>query len=174
MDAPAYLRPVDPLSQDDIRSSFVNCSKGEAKGVTLPARVETIQWADLEFLGWRDPKAPGRAYLVLWHDGTPVGLSLRATTPPKSRLRASMCSICMTVHGAADIAMFSARRAGAAGKAGNTLGTYLCRDLSCCLYVRRKLRPEVPQPNETLSVEDRIARLESNVHRFVVDVLAEV
>ncbi|MFB9904527.1 FBP domain-containing protein [Allokutzneria oryzae] len=163
---------MEPLSQAEIRSSFVNCSKGEAKGVTLPARVETIPWADIDFLGWRDPKATGRGYLVLRHEGAAVGLSLRATTPPRSRLRSSLCNFCMTAHAAADIALFSARRAGAAGKAGNTLGVYLCADLACCLYVRRKLVPEVPQPSETLSVEERVARMELNLHRFVADVLS--
>jgi len=162
---------VEPLSENEIRSSFVNCSKGEAKGLTLPAPMRSIRWEDIDFLGWRDPRATERGYLVLPHDGEIVGLSLRATTPPRGRLRSSMCAFCLTVHGAGDVALFSARRAGRAGREGNTLGTYVCADLACSLYVRRIRKPEVPQGNETITLAERVARLEHNMHGFVADVV---
>ncbi|MFI6026410.1 FBP domain-containing protein [Amycolatopsis magusensis] len=162
---------MEPLTEAEIRASFVNCSKGEAKGLTLPARTEEIPWPDLDFLAWRDPRAVQRAYLVTRHDSGVVGLSLRATQPPKSRLRSNMCGLCMTTHGLVDVALFSARRAGQSGKDGNTLGLYVCANLRCCDYIRGKLKPETPQPRETVTLDERIARLELKLHRFVDQVL---
>jgi hypothetical protein len=162
---------VKPLGENEIRKSFVNCSKGEAKGLTLPARAEAIDWAGLDFLGWRDPKAPSRAYLVLWHGEEVVGLSLRAADGPTSRLKSGMCNFCGTGHGLADLTLFSGRRAGQPGKDGNTLGTYLCANLQCSLYLRGKLKPDMIQATESLTFEERIARLETKVHTFVGQVL---
>lgn len=165
-----------PLSEPEIRASFVNCSKGEAKSLALPRGMESLPWENLDFLGWRDPRATGRGYLVIELAGERpglVGMSLRAATPPRGRLRSSMCAFCLTVHGRMDVALFSARRAGRAGKNGNTVGTYVCADLDCSLYLRRIRRPEVtPQANETVPVPERVARLEQHVRRFVEDVLA--
>jgi hypothetical protein len=162
---------VKPLGEPEIRKSFVNCSKGEAKGLTLPARAVEIPWPELEFLGWRDPKAASRAYVVLWHEDEVVGLSLRAADQPTSRLKSGMCGFCGTVHGLADLSLFSSRRAGQSGKDGNTLGTYLCANLQCCRYLRGKLQPDAIQPAEHLTVDERIARMETKLHRFVTQVL---
>jgi hypothetical protein len=162
---------VKPLGEKEIRTSFVNCSKGEAKGLTLPARLAEIDWPELDFLGWRDPKATSRAYLVRWHGDEVVGLSLRAAAGPKSRVKSGMCGFCGTVHGLSDLTLFSGRRAGQAGKDGNTLGTYLCANLACSRYLRGKLKPDMIQATESLTVEERIARLETKVHRFVEQVL---
>jgi hypothetical protein len=162
---------VKPLVEDEVRKSFVNCSKGEAKGLRLPARVEEIPWSELEFLGWRDPKAVNRAYLVLWHSDEVIGLSLRAADQPKSRVKSGMCGFCGTVHGLADLTLFSSRRAGQAGKDGNTLGTYACASLACCSYLRGTLKPDMIQAVESLALEERIARMETKLHRFVEQVL---
>ncbi|MEV6879036.1 FBP domain-containing protein [Amycolatopsis sp. NPDC051128] len=89
--------------------------------MTLPARPEEIPWDKREFLGWRDPKAPGRAYLVLPYGGEVIGLALRAAPAPKSRLRSNICGFCTTTHGLADITLFSGKRAGKSGREGNTL-----------------------------------------------------
>ncbi|WP_344858003.1 FBP domain-containing protein [Amycolatopsis ultiminotia] len=159
---------MQPLDVDEIRASFVNCSRGEAKSLTVPTDVP---WATRDFLGWRDPKAPGRAYLVVAHRDELIGLSLRAAPPAKSRLRSNMCGFCGTTHTLADITLFSGRRAGKAGREGNTLGTYLCADLACDAYVRGERRPAVPQPHESLTVEQRLERMRGKVGLFVERVL---
>ncbi|QRP45796.1 FBP domain-containing protein [Amycolatopsis sp. FDAARGOS 1241] len=159
---------MQPLDADQIRASFVNCSRGEAKSVTIPAGVP---WAARDFLGWRDPKAPARAYLVVPYRDEIVGLSLRAAPPPSSRLRSNMCGFCATTHALSDVTLFTGRRAGKLGREGNTLGTYVCSNLSCSAYVRGELKPDVPQPKETLSIDDRVARLEDKVQRFVARIL---
>lgn len=48
---------MQPIAERDIRLSFVNCSKGEASRVNLPTDFTQLPWADLDFLGWRDPGA---------------------------------------------------------------------------------------------------------------------
>lgn len=167
------LPDVEPLNVDEIRQSFVNCSRGEAKGVTLPLDFADTRWESLDFFGWRDPKATSRAYLVVRREGAPVGLSLRAATPPSGRAKSGMCGFCMTTHGLADITLFAARRAGKSGRDGNTLGTYACSNLACSRYLRRELQPEVIQPNESLSLDDRVARLETKLHKFVDQALEQ-
>ncbi|WP_406640107.1 FBP domain-containing protein [Amycolatopsis sp. WGS_07] len=159
------MQPLDPA---EIRASFVNCSRGEAKSVTLPS---DISWEKRDFLGWRDVKAPGRAYLVVPHGDEVIGLSLRAAPPLKSRSRSNMCAFCSTTHPVADITLFTARLAGKPGRDGNTVGTYLCSDLECSAYLRGDLRPAVPQPKESLSEEERVERMGEKIGRFVARVL---
>jgi hypothetical protein len=58
-----------------------------------------------------------------------------------------------------------------AGRDGNTVGTYICADLACSLYVRGLRELEVPQ-GETVSPEVRAERLNSRLEGFVNRVLA--
>jgi len=159
---------MQPLDAGEIRAAFVNCSRGEAKSVTIPA---DIPWETRDFFGWRDAKAPGRAYLVVSHREELIGLSLRAAAQPKSRLRSNMCAFCSTTHPLSDITLFTARLAGKPGRDGNTVGTYLCADLACSAYLRGERQSALPQPRETLSVEERVERMAEKVDRFVARVL---
>jgi hypothetical protein len=47
-----------------------------------------------------------------------------------------MCSLCHTPQPATQVLMFSARRGGRAGRDGNSIGTYICADLSCSIMIR--------------------------------------
>ncbi|WP_434096241.1 FBP domain-containing protein [Streptosporangium roseum] len=47
--------PTRPVTERDIRTSFVNRSKGEAKRLDLPEDLADHPWDDL---GWRDPGSP--------------------------------------------------------------------------------------------------------------------
>ncbi|MCO1574482.1 FBP domain-containing protein [Crossiella sp. SN42] len=161
---------MEPLAENTIRASFANCSKGEAKRLALPGKLTEIDWTELDFLGWRDPKATGNGYVVFPRGSEVVGLALAATP---GRIKQSMCAFCLTTHGTGDVALFAARRAGAAGKLGNTVGTYLCADLACSLYVRGRRKPAVPNPKESLSTEERAERMLANLNRFADEVLAE-
>ncbi|MCK1798711.1 FBP domain-containing protein [Streptomyces sp. XM4193] len=159
---------MQPLSETEIRQSFVNCSKGEAKRLNLPRDFAGTAWSELDFLGWRDQGAPDRGYLVVPLAGAAVGLTLRV--PPSSRrslLRTSMCSLCTTRHPSSGVTLFAARKEGAAGRRGNTVGTYICADLACSLYIRGRRTPDVLPVKETLSLEDRIARVEENLAELV-------
>ncbi|GLW90335.1 FBP domain-containing protein [Actinokineospora globicatena] len=161
---------MQPLDQERIRDSLTNCSKGEAKKMTMP-NLDTVAWDDLDFFGWVDPRAVNNAYLVLPYQGEVVGISLRMATPPRSKLRSSMCAFCHTIHPASDIVLFSARKSGKSGKKGDTVGTYICRDLACSLYVRGKRKSDVPQATETIDLSEKIDRMVLNVEMFVSRVL---
>ncbi|MCD0486024.1 FBP domain-containing protein [Streptacidiphilus sp. ASG 303] len=165
---------MTPLDENDLRGSFVNCSKGEARRLWVPRDLASLPWADLDFLGWRDPGAPDRGYLAAEHRGVLTGVVLRAPQGARrSLLRTTVCSVCVTAHPGSGVSLFAAPRAGAAGRQGNTVGTYLCADLACPLYVRGKRRTGLgARYEETLTVEEQVARMTDNLHAFLDQVLA--
>jgi hypothetical protein len=163
---------VKPLSEEEIRRSFVNCSKGEAQRLAVPRELAGTDWENLDFLGWHDPGAPERAYLVAERDGDLTGVALRAAPAGKRSFTSrTMCSLCLTTRTAGGVALMTARRAGAAGRQGNSVGQYLCTDLACSLYARG-LRPPAAGADldETLSPEDKIARLLLNLDTFLTQI----
>ena len=166
---------VIPVSETELRESFVNCSKGEARRLNPPRRLAALPWEELDFLGWRDPGAPDRGYLVAEYHGRLVGLSLRVpTNVRRSLMKTTVCSVCMTSHLGSGVSLFAAARAGAAGRAGNTVGTYMCADLACPLYVRGKKAPDLAAGfEESLSTQDQVARMLANLELFLDQVFKE-
>jgi hypothetical protein len=160
---------VNLATEPEIRASFVNCTKGEAKRLNLPRDLAERPWGDLDYLGWRDPQAPARGYLVAEHDGRLCGIVLRAPQVGAAR-RSSMCSLCLTVR-SGGVSLMVAPRAGRAAQAGHTVGTYMCADLTCSLVVRGKVRTAGPVVYETLTTEDKVARLTTNLDEFLARVL---
>lgn len=162
------------LTETDIRTSFVNCSKGEAQRLGLPPDLQECPWEDLDFLGWRDPGAPERAYLVTEYEDRLLGLSLRSTTAAARGFTSrSMCSLCVTTHTGGGVVLMTARRTGEAGRQGNTVGRYVCTDLACSLYIRGKRRTAAGKGlDETLSLDGKIARTRDNLAAFVARVVA--
>lgn len=160
---------MEPLTERDIRASFVNCSKGEAKRLNLPRDFPELPWQDLDFLGWRDPGAPERAYLVAERGGRLVGVALRASSGGgRGFTSRSMCSLCLTTRTGGEVALMAARRTGEAGRQGNSVGQYLCADLACSLYVRGRRKPPAGADlDETLSQEDRISRALAHLADFL-------
>lgn len=163
-----------PITEAELRASFVNCTQGERARIALPAPLATIDFERLDFLGWRDPKAPDRACLVARVDDRWVGLVLRAAAKSvKSLTKSTMCSLCMTLHASSGVALFSAPLAGPAGRNGNSVGTYICADLQCSLYVRGLRKSEaIARMNETIDQAERIERLRHQVGLFVDRVAA--
>ncbi|MFR9787429.1 FBP domain-containing protein [Streptomyces sp. MB22_4] len=157
-----------PLTEQDIRSSFVNCSKGEAKRLAVPRDLGERPWADLDFLGWRDPGAPDRSYLVTERGDRLVGVALRYPSSQRGFLHRSMCSVCLTTHRGGGVSLMTARKAGTAGREGNSVGLYMCTDLSCSLYTRGKKVPDSGMRiEESLSLEEQIARTTGNLTAFL-------
>ncbi|TDU83219.1 treble-clef zinc-finger protein [Kribbella voronezhensis] len=162
---------MEPVSAAEIRGAFVNSTKSLVKAMTLPRDFDELPWESLDYLGWRDPKAPARAYLVVPRDGGVAAIALGTAASGKPRRGTGLCDLCHTAHQVTDVALFAARRAGSAGRAGNTVGTYICADLACSLYVRGLRDPEVPQ-GETVAAEVRVDRLGQRLDSFVGRVLA--
>lgn len=158
-----------PVSEAEIRASFVNCTKGEAKRLNLPDDLGERPWGDLDYLGWQDPKAPQRRYLVAEHDGLLRGVLLRAPEYGAVR-RSSICAICLTQR-SGGVALMVAPKAGKAGQRGHSTGEQMCVDLACSLYVRGMRRSSGPIVHETLSIEERVARLRTNLDAFLARVL---
>ena len=156
------------VTEQDIRTSFVNCSKGEAKRLPLPREFEELPWDDLDFLGWRDLSAPGRSYIVTEYDGRLTGISLRFPSQQRGFLHRSMCSLCLTTHPGSGVSLQTARKAGPAGREGNSVGLYMCTDLACSLYVRgRKAVASGARFKESLTVEEQIDRMTANLSAYV-------
>ncbi|MEU4336161.1 FBP domain-containing protein [Micromonospora lupini] len=153
------------LTQSVIRASFVNCTQGEAKRLAVPNDLEFRPWDDLDFLGWRDPAAPQRAYLVAEAEDGLVGVALRAAQQT-GRVRRSMCSFCLTNHTGDGVSLMTARKAGRDGRQGNSVGAYVCSDLACSLYLRGR-KHAGPRMHETLSVEEKIERTRATLAAFL-------
>ncbi|MBX4179202.1 FBP domain-containing protein [Streptomyces geysiriensis] len=162
------------LTEQDIRNSFVNCSKGEAKRLAVPRDLGERPWDDLDFLGWRDPGASDRSYLVREEDdGRLTGVALRFQPGRSGFLQRSLCALCLTTHPRGGVSLMTARKAGPAGREGNSVGLYMCTDLACSLYLRGKKVPEGgARFEESLSLEEQIARTMGNLSAFLAKVNA--
>jgi FBP C-terminal treble-clef zinc-finger len=168
---------VKPLTEAEIRRSFVNCSRGEAKALTLPRGFDELAWGELEMLGWRDPKAPLRGYIVvqgvvLEGGDEPVGIAVRAAESRMSSRTAAMCLLCQTGQSGDAVSLFTARRTGEAGRNGNTVGTYMCADLACSRRVRTDIPPWLRERDPAEVVAERAAELRERVRGFVAAVRA--
>lgn len=61
-----------------------------------------------------------------------------------------------------------------AAREGNTVGTYICADLACPLYVRGKRLPKLRagRYEESLTLDERLARMSDNLNAFAARVTA--
>jgi len=139
-DDPTIGSAMLPLSEKALRASFVNASRKEAADVALPADFATLDWESLDFLGWRDPRIGRRAYAVVpTPDGEIIGLLFRrAEAGTRSR---AQCSWCQDITLPNDVAFYSAKRSGPAGRNGDTIGTLVCEDFECSRNVRKTPPP---------------------------------
>ena len=149
---------MKPLTDAAIRSSFINASRREVREAILPDLTE-LDWEATDVLGWRDRKKDTTAYVVLELDGAPVGVRL-TTAPPAGRRRRTLCSWCRDVIVADEVTMYVARRAGTAGRRGNTIGTMVCRDFGCSANVRR--RPTLTEVGSS-DENDRIRLIDKRI-----------
>ncbi|WP_026341807.1 FBP domain-containing protein [Actinomadura atramentaria] len=161
-----------PMTEQEIRTAFVNCTKGEAKRLAVPRDLAERPWEDVDFLGWRDPRAPDRAYLAAEMDGRPVAVALRSPGTAARQARRAMCSLCLTTH-TGGVSLMIAPRAGRSGQQGDSVGTYICDDLACSLYVRgKKPAGAGARLPESLTLEEKIERTVANLRAFLAKVTA--
>ncbi|GAA4425920.1 FBP domain-containing protein [Georgenia halophila] len=166
---------MNPLTENQIRASFVNASRREAGQAVLPA-LDALDWDRLEYLGWRDRKAPLAAYVVVEVDGEPVGVRLRSADAKTNRRRPNaVCAWCEDIVATDDVSFYVARRCGAAGRRGDSVGTLICTDFVCSHNVRR--RPTTAEAGTDVDavreefVERRVTGLRERSARFVEEIL---
>ena len=124
-----------PVSENDIRASFVNATRKELSDLALPAGFAELNWDRLDYLGWRDPKYAKRAWIVAPVADALIGVVLRqADADPRRR---AQCSWCEDVTLPNDVVLYAARRAGSAGRKGDSLGTLVCMNFECSANVRK-------------------------------------
>lgn len=125
-----------PVTERELRASFVNASRKDIDNLSLPGDFDAIEWDRLDYLGWRDVKFARRAYVVVpTLDGRLTGVLLRqADSLPRTR---AQCSWCQDVTLPNDVVFCSAKRAGKRGRNGDTVGTLVCQDFQCSQNVRK-------------------------------------
>ncbi len=154
-----------PLDERAIRASFRNASRKEVTSITFPADLDQVDFDRLDYFGWFDPKMPRRAYVVADVDGEPVGILLQRTEQ-RTRTRAQ-CSWCDDVTLRNDVQFFAARKAGSAGRNGDTIGTLICENFGCSDNVRRLPPLAYEGYDRELARELRMLRLREHVAAFV-------
>ena len=136
--------------------------------VELPHDFLLTDWDHLDFLAWRDPRTRGRGYIVTERDGEPTAIVLRAAEG-QSRARSAMCNLCHTMQPGDQVSLFTARKAGTAGEHGDTVGTYICADMSCHETVR--LAAPLAPSEIRASVDRKIDGTKRRTEEFVARVL---
>lgn len=164
---------MTPLTEAQIRACFVNTTRRETAVATLPD-LAPLRWDRLDYLGWRDRRAPLTAYVVVEIDEVPTGIALRAAERGGGPRRRTMCAWCEDVVETESVQLFTARRAGAPGRKGDSIGTLLCSDFRCSANVRREptsieAGPLSPAERD-LMVELRVDGLRERSRRFVAEV----
>lgn len=134
------------ITEDEIRSSFVNATESELARMPMPGLHESI-WEDREFLGWRDVQAAHLGYISVWLDDRLVSVVVRTAAGGLRQGIAAMCSLCHSMQPATQVRLFTARLAGASGIAGSSVGTYMCESLSCP-YIIRMAAPHLTTPSQ--------------------------
>lgn len=162
---------MKPITEAEIRGSFVNAIHGEIDRMPLPGLHEVI-WDSREFLGWRDPGAPLRGYVVHWFDDRPVGIILRASEVGLRPGIAAMCALCRTPQPSSQVTLFSAPKAGESGRNGNSVGTYICDDLACSIIIRITPGAHPLRPSAEELVAARASGLLERLRAFTADVLS--
>ncbi len=159
------------LIESDVVGCFVNAEPEELRLLALPHDFLLIDWDYLDFFAWRDPDNRTRGYVVAELDRELTGVAVRSAD--LGWTRSGMCNICHALQPGNQVALFSARRTGAAGTRGDSIGTYMCADLSCHENVRLA---HPLAPNEIRSdgqVDVRIDGTRRRMEGFVARVVGE-
>ena len=158
-----------PLTKSAITASFVNASRKVVADISFPADFDDLDWSRLDYLGWRDPKIKRRSYLVVPLAGEAVGIVLRQADASPSRR--AQCSWCRDVKLPNDVVLFSAQRAGAAGRNGDTVGTLICENFECSANVRKAPSVAYIGFDVDAAREERMQMLRARSAGFAAEVL---
>lgn len=153
------------ITERDLRASFINASRKEISSLTLPTGFSEIDFDRLDYLGWSDAKFARRAYVVTDVDGVLTGALLQRAE--QRVLARAQCTWCEDVTLRNDVQSFAARKAGAAGRKGDTIGTLACAEFGCSHNVRRLPPLAYEGYDREAAREQRIERLGENVRSFL-------
>lgn len=158
---------MQSLTEQEIRAAFINTSLRERNSITMPD-LDALDWEQLDLLGWRDRKIDNVGHVVAWLDGAPVGIMLR-TGNGRIRTR-PQCSWCQDIELPNDVVMFAAKRAGRAGRDGNTVGILACSRFECSNNVRKRPALAYVGFDVEAARRGRIEALRDNITRFAAAV----
>jgi hypothetical protein len=166
---------VRPLTRQETRDAFRNTTAHERKVLRLPGAFDSLAWDRLDYLGWRDPRSPLRAYLVALVDDEPHGVLLRqSATRNELANRAVMCALCRFTRRFNEVALFSAARPGDDRRGSlDTLGIYVCTDLDCHTSVHSTPLPGPLDPPAEEIVRARRDGLRARTGAFVRSVVMQ-
>lgn len=156
------MRPIDERA---LRASFLNASRKEVSDLNLPAGFDDIDFEKLDYLGWTDPKMPRRAYVVVWIDDVATGIFLQRAE--QRVIARAQCSWCEDVTLRNDVQLYVARKAGPAGRKGDTVGILTCAEFGCSTTVRILPPLAYEGYDRELARELRIVKLQEHVAAFV-------
>lgn len=151
----------------ELRRAFINSSRSKTASMTLPSPWPPPHAQDLDFLGWVDPKAPRRAYLVIGPETVDelISIELRAPSASATPKRQTMCDLCQTSDAPDGSVLMVAPRSGSRGRNGDSVGLYMCADFACTLRARVPLKPH--QQSLTGMPDTRVPALVERVTTFV-------
>ena len=165
---------MEALSKSTIQRALVNVTKSERAALTVADDFPDVDWTVLDFYGWRDPKFPQRGYLVRQLQDSLLAVALSTSGAGLAPGRKAMCTICHAVDNSSAVKLFTARRAGPAGRAGNTVGTYICADLDCSAQLRHPAdRIGRSRLDKRLDIEDIAAQMVVRLDAFLAAVRAD-
>ncbi|KQQ66195.1 FBP domain-containing protein [Microbacterium sp. Leaf320] len=159
------MRPIDERT---LRASFLNASRKEVSDLTLPPGLADVDFEKLDYLGWVDPKLPRRSYVVAWVDDVLTGVMLQRAE--QRVIARAQCSWCEDVTLRNDVQLYVARKAGPAGRKGDTIGTLVCTEFGCSKNVRVLPPLAYDGYDRELAREMRTVRLQEHVAAFIAAV----
>jgi hypothetical protein len=159
------MRPIDERT---LRASFLNASRKEVSDLTLPPGFAELDFSKLDYLGWVDPKLPRRSYVVAWIDDVVTGVILQRAE--QRVIARAQCSWCEDVTLRNDVQLYVARKAGPAGRKGDTIGTLVCTEFGCSKNVRVLPPLAYDGYDRELARELRILKLQEHVSAFIAAV----
>jgi len=159
------MRPIDERT---LRASFLNASRKEVSDLTLPSAFAELDFEKLDYLGWVDPKLPRRSYVVAWVDDVLTGVILQRAE--QRVIARAQCSWCEDVTLRNDVQLYVARKAGPAGRKGDTIGTLVCTEFGCSKNVRVLPPLAYDGYDRELAREMRIVKLQEHVAAFIAAV----
>lgn len=159
------MRPIDERT---LRASFINASRKEVSDLTLPPGFADLDTSTLDYLGWVDPKLPRRSYVVAWVGDVLTGVILQRAE--QRVIARAQCSWCEDVTLRNDVQLYVARKAGPAGRKGDTIGTLVCTEFGCSKNVRVLPPLAYDGYDRELAREMRIVKLQEHVAAFIAAV----